>query len=72
MTADTPNKLRFLRRKAAAAKVGYSATHLMRLAKAGTFPKPVYLGDGCVVFVESEVEEWMKARVAERDASGSP
>ena len=41
----------------------------MRLAKAGKFPKPVRIGPGAVAFVEAEVMEWQKERVAERDTS---
>lgn len=32
------------------------------------FPKSVSLGDRAVAWLESEVEEWMLERIAERDA----
>ncbi|MEG0858247.1 MAG: AlpA family phage regulatory protein [Pseudomonas sp.] len=33
----------------------------------GTFPKPVSLGDRCVGWVDSEVHDWILARIEERD-----
>ena len=36
------------------------------------FPKPVSLGDNSVGFVESEVDDWLEARAAERAAPGKP
>ena len=34
----------------------------------GKFPKPVKLSDRCVGFLLSEVEDWILARIEERDA----
>ena len=34
----------------------------------GAFPKPVKLGPRSIAFVESEVRDWLNARVAERAA----
>jgi prophage regulatory protein len=31
------------------------------------FPKPVKIGHGSVAWVESEVDAWISARMAERD-----
>jgi len=33
----------------------------------GTFPKPVVLGAKSVAWVESEIDAWIEARIAERD-----
>ncbi|MBV7480278.1 AlpA family transcriptional regulator [Pseudomonas sp. PDM31] len=33
----------------------------------GSFPKPISLGDRCVGWLESEIHDWILARVAERD-----
>ncbi|MBV2133377.1 AlpA family phage regulatory protein [Pseudomonas sp. MAP12] len=33
----------------------------------GSFPKPVSLGDRCVGWVDSEVHDWILARIEERD-----
>lgn len=45
----------------------YSPQHIDRLEAAGKFPKRVQLGPCRVGWVESEVIEWMKQRIAERD-----
>lgn len=34
-----------------------------------TFPKPISLGSRSVGWLESEVEDWIMARIAERDDS---
>jgi prophage regulatory protein len=59
--------MRILRKKAAAEKTGYSASHLDRLSRLGQFPKKVQLGPMAVGYLESEVEAWLAERAAERD-----
>jgi prophage regulatory protein len=62
--------MRFLSKKEVKALTLYSDAHRARLEEAGKFPKRVRLGTGryCRVgYVESEVVEWMKAKMAERD-----
>ena len=61
--------MRFLRKNKTADRVGYSPSHLMRLVREGKFPQPVPLGQTstAVAFVEDEVEDWMRARVEERE-----
>ena len=63
--------MRFLRKAVAADRVGYHPEHLMRLVRAGKFPKPVILGPRTVAFVEDEVNDWLRARIAERDAGAN-
>ena len=53
------------------AKTTYSPAHIDRLEKAGLFPKRVQLGQIRVAWVESEVDLWIEARIAERDMSAS-
>ena len=60
--------MQILRQKQVLDKVGYSPMHLWRLEKAGRFPRRVKLGPNSVVWLASEVDEWIAARVAERDA----
>ena len=62
--------MKFLTVRQAAERVGYHPVHIMRLVKAGRFPKPVKMNKFAVRFVEDEVEKYMKERVAERDAQG--
>ncbi len=59
--------MRFLRKNEAADRVGFSQSHVMRLVREGDFPQPVPLGKNSVAFVEDEVEDWMRARVEERE-----
>jgi prophage regulatory protein len=51
--------------------IKFSRQHRDRLIKAGKFPKPVKLGTGATgvnSWLESEIEEYQKARIAQRDA----
>ena len=70
MTIDNDTRQRsprLIRKKEAAARVGYHPVHLMRLARSGNFCSPVRIGANAVAFVEDEVSEWIEARIAERD-----
>lgn len=49
--------------------VPYSPQHIHRLEQAGTFPKRIRLGPNRVAWLLNEVEEWIEARAAMRDAS---
>jgi prophage regulatory protein len=48
--------------------ISYSRAHIYRLIHAKKFPEPVRLGENRIAFVESEIESWLKSKVAERDA----
>ena len=48
--------------------VQYSAQHIGRLEKAGTFPKRIKLGQNRVAWLLSEVDDWIDQRLIERDA----
>ena len=50
---------------------GLKKSHLYEAIKAGAFPKPVKHGRASL-FVENEVFEWCRARIAERDGSTPP
>ena len=56
--------MKFIRPKATADRVGY---HVKHLPKIDGFPRRVRLGPRSVAYIESEIEEWMRARKAERD-----
>ena len=60
---------RFISIKEAVERICLSKTELYQRLRAGTFPKPVALGPKKVVFLESEVEAWMRARIEEGDSS---
>lgn len=60
-----------LSKRDAAARIGVNPATLMRMAKEGRFPVPVRLSDHLLAehrFIESEVEDWITARIAARDA----
>jgi len=42
--------------------------HIWRLERDGQFPKRIQLGPMAVGWLESEVNDWIKERIAERDA----
>lgn len=48
-------------------KTGLSKSSMYQQIKAGSFPRPVPLGDRLVGWLDSEVEEWIQSRVAARD-----
>lgn len=45
----------------------YSRNYIDRLIKEDRFPKPVFLSPRRRAFIESEIDEWVKARVDRRD-----
>lgn len=47
----------------------YSYAHIDRLEAEGLFPKRVRLGQNRVGWVKSEVEDWIKDRIEQRDRS---
>ncbi|RWL17836.1 MAG: AlpA family phage regulatory protein [Mesorhizobium sp.] len=47
--------------------ITYSRNYIDRLIKEDRFPKPVFLPPRRRAFIESEIDEWVKARVDRRD-----
>lgn len=50
--------------------IPYSRAQIYRMIGEGRFPRPVKLGEHRIAFVEQEVDAWIKAKIAERDATG--
>jgi prophage regulatory protein len=48
--------------------IGYSKPHLWRLEKANKFPKRVPIGAGRYGYIESEIDDFVAQKIAERDA----
>ncbi|HIF9434230.1 TPA: AlpA family transcriptional regulator [Photobacterium damselae] len=46
---------------------GLGRSSIYKFMEEGRFPKTVYLGGRAVAWVESEVEQWIEERLAERD-----
>lgn len=64
--ASRPNRL--ITKRELRQMVPYTPQHILRLEKEGKFPRRVQVGPNRVAWVEAEVEAWVAARVAERDA----
>ena len=60
---------RFLRLPDVERCTGLKKSHLYEAIKAGTFPRPVKM-HRTSLWVESEIFDWVRARIAERDGAG--
>jgi prophage regulatory protein len=63
--------LRYIRLKEVCARIGLRPSAIYRLIGEGRFPKQVKLSGRTAAWVESEVETFMDARIAERDEKRS-
>lgn len=59
--------MRIMRLKEVIETSGLARSTIYKFIGEGTFPKTVSLGDRCVGWVESEVHDWILARIEERD-----
>ena len=59
--------MRIIRLKEVIDSTGLARSTIYKHIGEGTFPKPVSLGDRCVGWVDSEVHDWILARIEERD-----
>ena len=71
MAAQIQTALTILRRKQVEARTGLSrSTIYARLREGGDFPKPIQLGAQSVGWLESEIDSWLRDRIAaSRNAS---
>ena len=60
--------MQFLTVRQTAQRVGYHPVHIMRLVRAGRFPKPIKMNNFAIRFVDEEIDKFMLERIAERDA----
>lgn len=58
---------KLIRKKDVLAATGFKNSTLYKYISEGRFPRPVSLGERSVAWVESEVVEWISARIVERD-----
>lgn len=61
-----PAPTRLLRREEVESRTGLSTSTLYQRMLDGKFPKPVPLGEKARGWVESEVDDWIGARIAAR------
>ena len=65
MAAQIQTALTILRRKQVEARTGLSrSTIYARLREGGDFPKPIQLGAQSVGWLESEIDAWLRERIA--------
>lgn len=61
---------RFLRLPEVIARTGLSRSTIYVRLDEGRFPRPVSLGGRAVGWIESEVDEWMRERIAASRSDG--
>jgi len=61
--------MRIIRLKEVMDSTGLARSTIYKYVAEGSFPGPISLGDRCVGWLEAEVQEWILARVEERDKS---
>lgn len=61
--------MRIIRLKDVIESTGIARSTIYKLVGEGEFPKPVPLVGRTVGWVESEVQEWIRGRIAQRDLS---
>jgi prophage regulatory protein len=66
---DAPQPSRLITKAELCRIVPYTPQHILRLEKRGLFPRRVRLGANRVGWLLVEIEQWIAARVAERDAA---
>jgi len=59
--------MRIIRLKEVMDLTGLARSTIYKYIAANEFPAPIPLGDRCVGWLESEIHDWILARVAERD-----
>lgn len=61
--------VRLIRRKDVQIKVGLGASSIYAEMAKGRFPKPVFLSEKRVAWIESEIDAWIAERIASRNTS---
>ncbi len=59
--------MRIIRLKEVIYSTGLARSTIYKYIGEGTFPKSVSLGDRSVGWIDTEVQEWILARIEERD-----
>lgn len=62
---------RLLRRPDVEQLTGKTRAGIYEDMSAGTFPRPVKIGPRAVAWVESEINEWLRRRIADRDGQSA-
>jgi prophage regulatory protein len=67
-TAEAKKALSVLRLPAVRAKTQLPTSSIYAMMAAGKFPKPIALSANTRGWIEAELDEFLRARIAERDA----
>lgn len=59
--------MRILKLKEVMERTGLGRSSIYKFVAEGTFPKPISLGARAVGWVDGEVDEWVRLKIAERD-----
>lgn len=62
---------KLLRRRVVENRVDLGHSSLYEMINSGHFPKPIRLSANRVAWIEEEVDDWIAARMADRDAGGA-
>ena len=62
---------RFLRRRSVEDRTGLSRSTIYLFIQDGTFPRPVRIGGRAVAWLESDIDAWIEARLADRAESNA-
>jgi prophage regulatory protein len=66
------SKPRFTSVQQASADTGLSRTTMWRMARQGTFPRAIAISPGRVAYITAELEQWIAARIEEREPGRRP
>lgn len=67
MDNRSQNGLALLRLPEVISRCGIQRSTIYRRVKSGDFPEPIRLGTRATVWAESEIDAWIRERIAERD-----
>lgn len=59
--------MKLLKRPEVLDRIGIRSTKLYQMVRSGQFPKPVRLSSKAHAWPEHEIDEWIQARMAERE-----
>ncbi len=59
--------MRLIRLKEVMSLTGLGRSSIYKFMEESRFPKSVSLGDRAVAWIESEIEDWIVEKIAERD-----
>ena len=59
--------MRIIRLRDVMSATGLARSTIYKHISENTFPKPVSMGDRCVGWIESEIQDWILERIEERD-----